>query len=130
MTAVKVVDSGVGVCTMSVMGRMVEDGAVVSTVSTTGGVEESTGGSWSASVRGEGVREGETVARTGEGGGRGASSTHREEESNCGRSSQSMRGSEGVAKHMAGVDAGSSADRDSDGMGMTKSVLMEGGRLS
>lgn len=41
---VRVVDSGVDVCTMSVTGRMIGIGAVVLTESMTGGVEESVEG--------------------------------------------------------------------------------------
>lgn len=88
--AVRVLDSGVEVCTMSVTGRMVGIGAVVLTVSMTGGVEESPEGIWPESMGG-----GETVTGLGGVGEQGdISSTQGEVDSNCG-SWESMTGGKG-----------------------------------
>lgn len=64
--SVRVVDSGVEVCTMSVTGRMVGIGTAALTTSTTGGLEESAEGI--GSMGGGGVGEGETEVGVGEGG--------------------------------------------------------------
>lgn len=78
--SVRVVDSGVEVCTMSVTGRMVGTGAVVLTVSMTGGVDESTEGTWPESMGGGETATG--LRGLGEGG--DISLRQGEVESNCG----------------------------------------------
>lgn len=116
--SVRVVDSGVEVCTMSVTGRMVGIGAAVLTTSTTGGVEESAEGV--GSMGGWGVGEGETemgLGGVGEGG--DISLTQGEVESICG-SWESMTGGSGES-----LDADSSTI--SNWMGMSECGLMEGG---
>lgn len=113
---VRVADSGVEVCTMSVTGRMVGIGAVVVTVSMTGGVEESPEGIWPESMGGGGEGERETVTGLRGVGGRGdVSLTQGEAESNCGG---------GVAL-VEGVDVESSTI--SNWMEMSECALMEGG---
>ncbi len=118
---VKVVNSGVEVCTMSVTGRMVGIGAVVLTVSATGGVEESAEGKWP-----ESVGEGKTATGIGGLGGLGGrediSFRQGDSESNCG-SWESMTGGMGESL-VEGVDVDSSI---SNWMGMSECVLMEGG---
>lgn len=118
--SVRVVDSGVEVCTMSVTGRMVGTGAAVLTTSTTGGVEESAESMGSIGGVGGGVGEGETemgLGGVGEGG--DISLTQGEVESNCGSWESMTRGT------------GESLDVDSstisNWMGMSECGLMEGG---
>lgn len=62
---VRVVDSGVEVCAMSVTGRMVGAGAEVLTVCMSEGVGESAEGKWPESMGGGGEGEGETVTGLG-----------------------------------------------------------------
>lgn len=121
---VRAVDSGVGVCTISVTGRMERDGVVVLTVSMTGGMEESAEGVSPESMVGGGVDEGEIVAGFGEVGEGGEMSlTKGEVESNCG-CWESITPGMGDSL-VEGIDGGSSTT--SNCMGMSEFALMEGG---
>lgn len=66
--AVGAADSGVEVCTMSVTGRTVGIGAVVLTISMTGGLTEPREDIWPESVHGWGMDEGGPEGLEGEGG--------------------------------------------------------------
>ncbi len=122
--AVIVVDSGVELCTMSVTGSMVGIGAVVLTVSMTGGVEESAESIWPESMGGGGVGERATVTGLGGVGEQGdISLTQGEVDSNCG-GWESMTGGMGQSL-VEGVGVDSSII--SNWMGMSECALMEGG---
>lgn len=102
---------------MSVTGRMVGVGAVVLTVSMTGGVEAAAEGVWPESTGGGGEGEGETVTGLEGEGERG------DVGSNCGGWG-SMTGGMGESL-VEGLDVGSSTV--SNWMGMSECALMEGG---
>lgn len=109
---------------MSVTGRMVGTGAVVLTVSMTGGVEKGSGGVWPESMGGGGVGEGETVTGLGGEGEQGdISLTQGEVGSNCGDWG-CMTGGMGESL-VGGVDVESSTI--SKWMGMSVCTLMGGG---
>lgn len=121
---VRLADSGVEVCTISVTGRMVGIGAVVLAVSMTGGLKEPIEGIRPESMHGGGVDEGEMVTGLGGVGERGdLLLTQGEVESNFG-GWESMTGGIGECL-VEGVVVDSSTN--SNWMGMSGFSLKEVG---
>lgn len=117
-------DSGVEVCTISVTGRMVGTGTVVSTVSMTQGLKEPIEGKRPESMCGGGEDEGEIVSGLrGVGEWRDLSLTQGEVRSNFG-SWESMTGRIGECP-VEGLDVDSSTN--SNLMGMSEFALRERG---